>query len=465
MRSKFNPFPAPKKGKSRMVLKRPASQKTKAKSWQNVPYTRGAADVGPRGLRMDQTKWKRSLPDILHATDKGIVQMLMQDGLLPDWRGKTCPRCEKGKLRGWVQKPGDSSPKLRCNSRGCQVYFNPHHLHPLFTEGYGVAGSPLQTQAALLLLKINNIPNSTIHRLMHVNHKAIEDLDKRLALLRKEYVEEKEKEIVFGNGAAWQDVEADETTFDKKTITDVSELGNTKKPIEWEQWCGIVQRGKPESLVLHRLKPVRTDARAPGPGAVRKVEWRPLADHWLKNRKVVLHTDSAKSYRVRVAGVLHDRVVHCKKRVKVRGKWKWQAPRYVKVVEHKLPGTNKNIRVKAGTQVIDRCWRFLKERLSLNQNTKAGSSLLRSKLRSAQYQYWYKNADMWVATGSLCQWAAKRLMGKKWAVELWGKMHCNILLRVFRVHNRAESFFLIQFLPGLLHGICLDWCLVVPRSN
>ena len=197
------------------------------------------------------------------------------------------------------------------------------------------------------------------------------------------------------------------------TITDVSELGNTKKPIEWEQWCGIVQRGKPESLVLHRLKPVRTDARAPGPGAVRKVEWRPLADHWLKNRKVVLHTDSAKSYRVRVAGVLHDRVVHCKKRVKVRGKWKWQAPRYVKVVEHKLPGTNKKIRVKAGTQVIDRCWRFLKERLSLNQNTKAGSSLLRSKLRSAQYQYWYKNADMWVATGSLCQWAAKRLMGKK----------------------------------------------------
>ena len=189
--------------------------------------------------------------------------------------------------------------------------------------------------------------------------------------------------------------------------------GNTKKPIEWEQWCGIVQRGKPESLVLHRLKPVRTDARAPGPGAVRKVEWRPLADHWLKNRKVVLHTDSAKSYRVRVAGVLHDRVVHCKKRVKVRGKWKWQAPRYVKVVEHKLPGTNKKIRVKAGTQVIDRCWRFLKERLSLNQNTKAGSSLLRSKLRSAQYQYWYKNADMWVATGSLCQWAAKRLMGKK----------------------------------------------------
>ena len=195
-------------------------------------------------------------PDILHATNKGVVQVLMQAGLLPDWRSKTCPRCEKGKLCGWGQKPGEASPKLRCNSKGCQAYFNPHHLHPLLTEDYGVAGSPLQTQAALLLLKINNIPNSSIHRLMHVNHQAIQDLDKRLALLRKEYVEEKERNIILGNGAAWQDVEADETTFDKKIIADVSELSSSKKPIEWEQWCGIVQRGMPESLGLPRPKPV-----------------------------------------------------------------------------------------------------------------------------------------------------------------------------------------------------------------
>eukprot|EP00438_Fugacium_kawagutii_P027549 Skav207068 [mRNA] locus=scaffold1909:117809:118993:- [translate_table: standard] len=394
-----------------MVLKRPASAKTK--SWRDVPYTRSGAEVGPRGLRMDQTKWKRSLPEILHASDKGIVQLLIQDGLLVDLRGKTCPRCEKGKLCGWVQKPGETIPKLRCNARKCQVYLNPHHLHPLFSEGYGVAGTALQTQAAVLLLKLNNISNSTTHRLMHQNHKAIEDMERRLIFLRKEYVEAKEKEIVFGNGVAWQDVEADETTFDKRSLTDVSELDDPKKTVEWEQWCGIVQRGKPETLVLERLKPVRTDARAPGPGAVRKVEWRPLADRWLKNRQVVLHTDSAKSYRLRVAGVLHDRVIHCKKRVKVRGKWKWQSPRYVKVVEHKIPGTKKKLRVKAGTQIIDRCWRFLKERLTLNQHTKAGSQLLKAKLRSAQYQYWHKNADMWTATGALCQWASGRFWSKK----------------------------------------------------
>lgn len=111
-----------------------------------------------------------------------------------------------------------------------------------------------------------------------------------------------------------------------------------------------------------------------GPGAVRRMEWRPLAACWLQDRKVVLGADSAKNYRARVLGVLHHRVVHKKKMC-----------------------------VKAGAQVIDRCWRFLKERLSLSQHTKSGSTMLRAKLRSAQYQYWFKNIDMWMATGSLSQ--------------------------------------------------------------
>ena len=54
--------------------------------------------------------------------------------------------------------------------------------------------------------------------------------------------------------------------------------------------------------------------RAPGPGAVRRVEWKPLATKHLRNWRVVFHTDSAKSYKLRVGGVLQDRVVHAKKR-------------------------------------------------------------------------------------------------------------------------------------------------------
>ena len=54
------------------------------------------------------------------------------------------------------------------------------------------------------------------------------------------------RKIRFGTGVKWADVEADEATFGKKM---------EKGQLHWEQWCGIVQRGKPDTLVLHRLKP------------------------------------------------------------------------------------------------------------------------------------------------------------------------------------------------------------------
>ena len=38
-----------------------------------------------------------------------------------------------------------------------------------------------------------------------------------------------------------------------------------------------------------------------------------------------------------------------------------------------LPGGRK-ITVRVGTHIIDRCWRFVKERLSVNQNVKTGYS-------------------------------------------------------------------------------------------
>ena len=203
------------------------------------------------------------------------------------------------------------------------------------------------------------------------------------------------KNLEFGTGETWADVEADEATFDKKIV---------RGKLHWEQWCGIVQRGKPQTLVLHRLKPLASKLRAPGPGAVRKVEWKPLAAKWLKDRQAILHTNSAKSYASKISGVLHDRVVHKKKRVKVNGKFKWVAPTYVKIQKHKIPGTKKTLRVKSGTQIVDRCWRYLKERLNINQHAIVGSRLLRIQLRSAQYEYWLRGQDLWTATGSLVKW-------------------------------------------------------------
>ena len=127
------------------------------------------------------------------------------------------------------------------------------------------------------------------------------------------------------------DVEADEATFDKKDVCKSPEFQHLiKKKSEtvlWEQWAGIVQRGRPDTLILRRLTPKLTVKRSPGPGPIRKFEWKPMAHELLENRRVILHTDSARSDKVQVPGVLHDRVVRCKKRVRVQGKWRWQNPK------------------------------------------------------------------------------------------------------------------------------------------
>jgi D-arabinose 5-phosphate isomerase GutQ len=67
-------------------------------------------------------------------------------------------------------------------------------------DARGSSHTSLQTQSALWFLFLNRVPNATIHRILHINHKAIEDMDKRMMQLRKAWVEEKEKLIVFGNG-------------------------------------------------------------------------------------------------------------------------------------------------------------------------------------------------------------------------------------------------------------------------
>ena len=82
------------------------------------------------------------------------------------------------------------------------------------------------------------------------------------------------------------------------------------------------------------------------------------------------------------------------------GKWHWTKPNFVKVKVHKLPG-GKTLKVKCGTQLIDRCWKFIKERLSKGTHVRAGMSSLQAQIRSAQYEYWYRGDDTWVRAGEL----------------------------------------------------------------
>ena len=84
----------------------------------------------------------------------------------------------------------------------------------------------------------------------------------------------------------------------------------------WEQWAGIVQRDAPGSLTLTRLRTDATKHSAPGPGAIKKTAWVPMANQWLKGRRILLHTDSARSHTCTpINGVIHDNVTHKKKRV------------------------------------------------------------------------------------------------------------------------------------------------------
>ena len=131
MPSKVNiPFPNPKKGKARMVLKRPAAMKTK--QWKSVPYVRDKKS-NYTGQKNDRSQWQRILWDLIPKNDKALVNLLRKDGLLPKWEGKTCPRCGTGKLSALQPGKVGAMPRHRCNAKGCQTYINPHHLHPILS--------------------------------------------------------------------------------------------------------------------------------------------------------------------------------------------------------------------------------------------------------------------------------------------------------------------------------------------
>ena len=126
---------------------------------------------GSPGLRKDQTKWKCTLSDLLNADNNGIVKLLVRDKLLIDMTSVTCPRCGKGTFSKLTKCQGDRW-KHKCSSRNCRVWLNPHHLHPVFADGWGNSAKSLQTQSTLLLLLLHRIPQSKIHMLIDINHKA-----------------------------------------------------------------------------------------------------------------------------------------------------------------------------------------------------------------------------------------------------------------------------------------------------
>lgn len=84
-----------------------------------------------------------------------------------------------------------------------------------------------------------------------------------------------------------------------------------------------------------------------------QVHRKPLPLKRLAHRKIILDTDSVKGYKAKVPGMVHDKVVHAKTRVRAGNKTSRKAPQYVRVGSRKLPN-DRILKVKPGAQHIDR---------------------------------------------------------------------------------------------------------------
>ena len=163
-----------------MILKKPAGIKTA--SWSKVPYQRH--NEGGGFLRRGQVKWHRTIQQLLKATDTQILDMLVKDKFLPNWKGCVCPFCNKGILGPLSTRFQRETKAYRCNKKKCQMFVYPLHLHPICTLVRGPEGHSLQLQAAALFLRLAVVLLSTIYLLTNINHKAVQRMNHNLNLVR-----------------------------------------------------------------------------------------------------------------------------------------------------------------------------------------------------------------------------------------------------------------------------------------
>ena len=205
------------------------------------------------------------------------------------------------------------------------------------------------------------------------------------------------------DGKEWRDVEADEVDVGKELIEDSSSPHHGK--VAWRQWAGIVERGRPSSLVLFQTNPKPTTVRAPWPGPIKKKDWEPAAERWLKGRNVVLHTDGARSYKIGINrkdfidGVIHDYVVH---KFKKQANGMKQRAKYVQLFSHKIDG--RFLYTKGGVQLIDRCWGHVRSHIGRRAIGSCSTKKFSDRVRAAQWTYWNMGEDLFLKTGELIRY-------------------------------------------------------------
>ena len=89
----------------------------------------------------------------------------------------------------------------------------------------------------MLLCALAGVPVTSVPVILDMDDKAVFRIYANLEAARARHVELKEKDIIFGKAGKWPDVEADEVDLGK----DLSEDGSS---LTWEQWGGLVERGR-----------------------------------------------------------------------------------------------------------------------------------------------------------------------------------------------------------------------------
>ncbi|CAE7599998.1 unnamed protein product [Symbiodinium sp. CCMP2592] len=303
----------------------------------------------------------------------------------------TWPAPKSGKARALTKRPAIKSMKL------LKVPYvrhgSPATRHHREREKWGRSIQMFMSLRYLSLVRIRtvaSVPQHCVSKIFDVDDKIVSRVHTNVDTARARFVTAHEKHIQYGGGPGWVDL--------GKAVVD-----NNK--VKWEQWCRIVQRGSPKTLRLVQLQPPLTKTRSPDPGPIRKRDWKPIAPKLLAGRHIMLHTDGARAYKLKLDKVAHCNVVHKGEKVKFGSKVMWVKPHFTKVYQLWIPG-GMTLHVKSGTPIIDRCWRHLREHIESTPRT-PGNTILMRKIRSAQWVYWQKGKSLWTATGEMLKYLCR----------------------------------------------------------
>ncbi|CAE7795688.1 unnamed protein product [Symbiodinium sp. CCMP2592] len=347
-------------------------------------------------------KWCVSFADLVQWPEKKLITYLISIGIL--WKFVRCPHCKTGKVctLSFIDLAGGCS-----GARDGSVVSSSYHIPGthFFTCAWGQAHIPLRQQVQVLFCNAARLGSGQVHILTGLGAKAVQSLSQRWRQALVRFVEQQQDSKPFGHLQRWVECEVDEVTLRGKRC------GNR---VAWHQYLGLLERGNRRSLVLVKMKIRTTSVKRTGSGKgstgpagpISKEDWKRIGSRYLKNRKILLHSDGARAYRyVKIPGVVTDAVKNKKLRPVYAALWKHRLPRdQAKALAGSLKQSETDVMwVQKGTQLIDNVWRQWRQLklVGLPKSTKADEATIESRVREFQLHHWNAEVDKFNAASSV----------------------------------------------------------------